>query len=89
MVADLGQRRDQFRTSPRAYTSLKGWHNESRRQYLIVLSGQMEITVGDGTARVLRPGDVLLAEDLTGQGHIVRNLEDKPFVRVTIPAGEE
>ncbi len=63
-------------------------HNESRRQYLIVLSGQMDLTVGDGTTRVLQPGDILLAEDLTGQGHIVRNLGSKPFQCVTIPLDE-
>ncbi len=65
------------------------WHPESRRQYLIVMTGQMEVTVGDGTSRVLDPGDVLLAEDLTGQGHQVRSLGDQPFLRVTIPSVEE
>ncbi len=64
-------------------------HNESRRQYLIVLSGQMDLTVGDGTTRVLKPGDILLAEDLTGEGHIVRNLGSKPFQCVTIPLDEQ
>jgi len=65
------------------------WHPEPRRQYFIVLTGQVEITVGDGTVRVLNPGDVLLAEDLTGQGHQVRSLGDRPFTRVTIPSVQE
>lgn len=53
----------------------RGWHNEPRRQYLIILSGQMEVTVGDGTTRVLNVGDVMLAEDLTGRGHKIRSGE--------------
>ena len=65
------------------------WHNEFRRHYFIVLTGQVEVTVGDGTVRVLNPGDVLLAEDLTGQGHQVRSLGDQPFTRVTIPSVQE
>ncbi len=34
----------------------------------------MEIVVGDGSSRVLGPGDILLAEDLDGQGHISRSV---------------
>ena len=65
------------------------WHPEPRRQYLIIMTGQMEVTVGDGSVRVLNPGDVLFAEDLTGQGHEIRGLGDQPFLRVTIPLDEE
>ena len=65
------------------------WHPEPRRQYLIMLTGQLEVTVGDGASRVLNPGDVLLAEDLTGQGHQIRSLGDQPYTRVTIPSVEE
>ena len=67
----------------------RDWHNEGRRQYLIILSGQMEVTVGDGAVRVLDVGDVMLAEDLTGQGHKIRSLGDEPYLRIAIPAGEE
>ncbi|GIT02568.1 MAG: hypothetical protein CM1200mP27_11930 [Chloroflexota bacterium] len=41
-------------------------------QNLFVLAGQMEVSVKDGTTRVFNPGDVLLAEDMTGQGHLNR-----------------
>ena len=64
------------------------WHPEPRRQYLIMLAGQMKVTVGDGTSREFGPGDVLLAEDLTGQGHQIHSLGDQPYSRVTIPAVE-
>ena len=48
--------------------SFSDWHHPTRRQYLIVLSGSMEVSVGDGSSRQFQPGDVLLAEDMTGQG---------------------
>ena len=38
----------------------------------------MEIEVGDGSKRILRGGDVLLAEDTTGKGHISRAVAGKP-----------
>lgn len=46
-----------------------GWHTAPRRQWCITLSGSCEIGVGDGTKRTFKPGDVFLAEDITGQGH--------------------
>ena len=45
------------------------WHRAPRRQYVITLSGSVDIRIGDGTVRTFGPGDVLLAEDVTGQGH--------------------
>ncbi len=49
-----------------------------RRQYVVNLEGEVEIEVGDGTKRILRTGDILLAEDTTGQGHISRAVAGKP-----------
>lgn len=46
-----------------------GWHNAPRRQWCITLSGSCEIGIGDGTKKTFGPGDVFLAEDVTGQGH--------------------
>ena len=51
------------------------FHNAPRRQYVINLSGSVELVVGDGSKRLLRPGDILLADDLTGRGHISRAVE--------------
>ena len=48
---------------------LHGWHTAPRRQWCITLSGTVEIGVGDGAKRVFGPGDVFLAEDVTGEGH--------------------
>lgn len=53
------------------------FHTAPRRQYVVNLEGEVEIEVGDGTRRILRSGDVLLAEDTTGQGHISRAVAGK------------
>ena len=54
------------------------FHTAPRRQYVVNLEGEVEIEVGDGSKRVLRAGDILLAEDTTGQGHISRAVAGKP-----------
>ena len=60
------------------------WHVAPRRQYIITLSGQAEIGLADGTIHRLGPGDVNLAEDLTGHGHTTRVVGDLPRVTATI-----
>ncbi len=55
-----------------------GWHNAPRRQFVINLEGAVEIVVGDGSKRVLGTGDILLAEDTTGRGHISRAVNNQP-----------
>ncbi len=54
------------------------WHNAPQRQYVIMLSGEVEIEVGDGTRRRFGLGDVLLAEDTTGRGHYSRTVNRQP-----------
>ncbi len=54
------------------------WHNAPCRQYVVMLDGEVEIEVGDGTKRLLGTGEILLAEDTTGQGHISRAVNGKP-----------
>ena len=51
-----------------ARDDLQGWHNAPRRQWCITLAGSVDIKVGDGV-KTFGPGDVFLAEDLTGEGH--------------------
>ncbi|MDF1797009.1 MAG: hypothetical protein P1U63_10780 [Coxiellaceae bacterium] len=48
------------------------WHNAPCRQYIIMLQGAMEIELGSGEKKQFQVGEILLAEDLTGQGHITR-----------------
>lgn len=60
--------------------SVIDFHNASRRQFGIVLEGEFEIEVGDGSRRRFRPGDMFLAEDTTGRGHISRTIGHRPRV---------
>ena len=54
------------------------FHTAPRRQLVVNLEGEVEIEVGDGTRRILGAGDILLAEDTTGQGHRSRAVAGKP-----------
>ncbi len=51
------------------------YHCAPRRQFVIHLKGSVEIEIGDGSKRRFGVGDVLLADDTTGQGHISRGVE--------------
>jgi hypothetical protein len=61
------------------------FHTAPRRQYVVNLTGSVELEVGDGTKRLLGPGDVLLAEDTTGRGHISRAVRGEPRRCLFIP----
>jgi hypothetical protein len=61
------------------------WHPAPRRQFVIILSGQLEIGCGDGTRQVFGPGDARLVEDTTGKGHTTRVLGSEPCLTATIP----
>ena len=50
-------------------------HTAPQRQLILCLSGTVEIECGDGDKRRFGPGDVYLADDLTGEGHIHREIE--------------
>jgi hypothetical protein len=54
--------------STRAGSTLD-YHPAPRRQFVVTLTGRVEVGCGDGTIRVFGPGDIMLADDLTGQGH--------------------
>ena len=56
------------------------WHPAARRRYAMILSGQVDCAIGDGTVQRLGPGAVLLEEDLTGQGHTSRVVGDQPLL---------
>ena len=75
-----------FRLAPPDY--VLNWHCAPRRQYTITLAGNAEIEVGDGTVVRIGPGDVLLAEDLIGQGHITRVVGTQPRFYAVVPLAE-
>jgi hypothetical protein len=72
-----------FRTFEVGYFS--DWHCAPRRQFVISLDGEVEIGLGDGTLHRFGPGQAMLAEDLTGQGHTTRAVGDGPRLTATVP----
>lgn len=72
-----------FRSAPPNHFS--DFHPVPKRQYVITLSGQVEIETGDGAIRRFGPGDVMLAEDTTGRGHITRVVGGRPRHYAFIP----
>ena len=62
-----------FREAPEEHEP--DWHNASRRQFVITISGALEVEIGGGETRRLGPGEAMLAEDLTGRGHVSRSVE--------------
>lgn len=53
-----------------------GWdsvlHPVPRRQLFVMLSGQFECGISDGTTTILTAGDMVLMEDTTGFGHTAK-----------------
>ena len=64
------------------------FHNAPRRQFVVNLTGAVEIEVGDGTKRQLGAGSILLAEDTKGQGHISRSINGEPRECLFIPLSD-
>jgi quercetin dioxygenase-like cupin family protein len=65
------------------------WHTAPHKQYVITLTGTLEFTTRDGETFLLRPGDVLLAEDTTGSGHRWRLMDDQPWRRLYVEFAAE
>ena len=61
------------------------WHPAPKRQYIISLSGTIEIGLEDGTTHRFRPGDARLVEDITGKGHTTLVPGDEPSISAVIP----
>ncbi len=64
------------------------FHCAPRRQYTITIAGELELGTGDGTVRRFGPGTVLLAEDLTGQGHTTRVVGTETRVTIVVPLAD-
>lgn len=64
------------------------WHHAPRRQFVVNLSGEVEITVSDGETRRFGAGSVLLAEDVAGKGHVSRGVGDSERVVMFVPLAD-
>jgi hypothetical protein len=72
-----------FRATPAG--NFLDWHPAPRRQWVIILSGALEIGLGDGSVRRFGPGDARLVEDTTGRGHTTRVVGAQPCVMAFVP----
>jgi len=83
---------DRAASKYRFYTFEPGWigelHPAPTRQFLALLSGEVEVETTDGTVRRFGPGDLILLEDTSGKGHVTRNIGDgyAMFLVVPVPA---
>ncbi len=73
----------QFFRWPRGY--VWDWHNAARAQYVITLSGRGEVELAGGQKIMLNPGQIVLAEDVTGKGHITRSIGSEDLVLLIAP----
>jgi len=76
----------QFRRTNQDYNL--DWHPAPARQYVITLSGESEVELEGGKKIRLGPGNILLAEDTTGQGHISRALGSGDRISLFIPLAD-
>jgi uncharacterized cupin superfamily protein len=53
------------------------------------LTGEVEITVSDGEKRHFGPGSILLAEDVTGKGHISRGVGKSERRTLFVPLADK
>ena len=72
-----------FREAP--VNNFSDFHTAPRRQYVIIVSGQLEIGLKDGSYHVFGPGDARLVEDVTGSGHTTATYGDVPCITATVP----
>ena len=66
-----------------------GVHHAPRRQFLVVLGGELEIVTTVGQQQRLRPGDVLLADDVESKGHVSRDVGEAPLMLMAVGIGGE
>jgi uncharacterized cupin superfamily protein len=71
-----------FRDSEKGATF--DWHNAPQEQYIVYLDGGVEVEASNGEKRIFKSGDVLLAADLTGKGHVTKTLTKGRSLIITI-----
>lgn len=65
------------------------YHGVSTPRFLIVLAGQLEVGLGDGSKHILSKGDIVLADDVTGRGHTSRIIGTEPVRILTVRLPKE
>ena len=65
------------------------WHPAPRRQFILVLVGELEVEVSDGETRSFGSGYLCLVEDTSGKGHRSRIVGSERVLCAAIPLAEE
>jgi hypothetical protein len=65
------------------------FHTAPQRQLIANLDGEVDIELGSGEVRRFGAGSLMIAEDLTGQGHISRAVEGGTRTCLFIPLDGE
>lgn len=86
-----------FRSPPAGATGVRfvgagaGWdsplHPAPARQYVVMLRGLVRATVSDGSTRTFVPGDVVLLDDTTGEGHRTFVPGDEDWLAMVVVLG--
>jgi hypothetical protein len=66
-----------------------GMHEAPRRQFLVILAGELDIVTTLGQQERLRAGDVLLADDVGSKGHISRDVGAEPLMMMSVGIGSD
>lgn len=63
-------------------------HTAPQEQWIILLSGRIEIEVTSGECRSFGPGDLVLVMDTSGRGHRTRSVYE-PVEFLILPKGQD
>ena len=72
-----------FRQTPAEHD--RPWHPAPRRQYIVNLDAGVQLTASDGEARVIGAGEVVLVEDISGQGHLSKSVNNQMRHSIFVP----
>ena len=80
---------DKFLTKSISFAETKAgeslqWHNAPAKQFVITLRGTLDFWNKVDEHIVITPGDILLAEDVTGPGHSWKLIGDDPWRRAYV-----
>lgn len=79
-VSEVVEARHGFLQAPPGWFG--DWHPTPARQFMCLLSGEMEVSVSDGETRRITPGTIVLLEDTAGRGHSTRVVSEEAAVLV-------
>ena len=65
--------------------AVEDWHTAPRKQFAVVIQGEVELTAGDGEVRRLTPGSIALLADTSGKGHITKAIGAADHIALMIP----